>query len=308
MRFALFGFLCLSASPAFSGDEDDWGTMLSVPAAAPAKHDVSSAILRRSQLLKVRANGLYRARKYREAADLYSACARLDPNDANARNDIAGCYQKMGFKDSALACAREALRLADAGLSAGDAASWSYRDLRARKSAYFLIDKLGAPMTAPKPGECETWAASEGACRAGLRVCSERGSRAAAGGTLRWDVLRTSAIPAQALFKDEETDSAGAPRPEMRDMEAASIDGTPESFSRWVNRDSASTIPLGEYLEGADPACSGPACGGLEKELSECRILHFDACAGVIGMACAYQEDAGPDHIVIGEGYFLPAR
>ncbi|MBW8889961.1 MAG: hypothetical protein JF616_19570 [Fibrobacteres bacterium] len=266
-------------------------------------------IARRIQLLKVRANGLYRGRKYREAVDLYSACARLDPNDANARNDMAGCYQKLGLKDSALACAREALRLADASLASADTSVWSFPDLRDRKNAYFLLDKLGAPMSAPKPGQCETWTASEGECRARLRVCSERGGRPSPGGTLRWDVLRASVFPLKALFAYEELESASlVPRPELRDMEWNSIDGVSEGFSRWVNRDSAATISLGEFLERSDPACAGPACGGLEKELIECRILNFDGCAGVIGLACAYQEDDGPDHIEIGEAYFLPAR
>jgi hypothetical protein len=164
-------------------------------------------------------------------------------------------------------------------------------------------------MSAPKPGQCETWTASEGDCRSRIRVCSERGGRPAPGGTLRWDVLRASVFPFKALFAYEEIESASlVPRPELRDMEGSSIDGVSEGYSRWVNRDSAATIPLGEFVERSDPACAGPACGGLEKELIECRILHFDACAGVIGMACAYQEEDGHDHIEIGEGYFLPAR
>ncbi len=309
MRFLISISLLALVLPAFPADEDDWGNPPPIPAAAPAKGGLPSDVARRIQLLKVRGNGLYRARKYRQAADLYAACVRLDPGDAGARNDMAGCYQKLGLKDSALACAREALRLADASLTASDTALWSFPDLRDRKNAYFLLDKLGAPMPAPKPGQCETWAAAEGECRARVRVCSERGSRPAPGGTLRWDILRASAFPLKSLFAYEEIESAGlVPRPELRDMEATSIDGVSEGYSRWMNRDSAATIPLGEFLEGADSACAGPACGDLEKELAACRILHFDACAGVIGLACAYQEDDGPDHVEIGEGYFLPAR
>jgi len=315
MRFATLVLLLTLALPAFPADEDDWGVLSraapapSIPPSAPAKRKVSSEIARRIQLLKLRANGLYRAREYRQAIDLYAGCARLDPGDAEARNDLAAGYQKLGLMDSALGCAREALRLADAGLAAGDTLAWSFPDLGARKNAYFLLDKLGAPMSAPKPGQCETWTASEGECRSRLRVCSERGGRPAPGGRLHWDILRASVFPLKSLFAYEEVESASQiPRPELRDMEAASIDGIPESRSLWLNRDSAATVPLGEYLERADSACSGPACGGLGKEMSECRILHFDACAGVIGMACAYQEDGGPDRIVIGEVYFLPAR
>jgi hypothetical protein len=260
-------------------------------------------------MLKVRANGLYRARKYADARDLYAACAGLDPGDADARNDLADCYLKLGRKDSALACAREALRLAVRSLSSDDTAAWSFPDLRARKNAYFLLDRLGARMTAPKPGGCETWAPAEGDCRARLRVCAERGSRTGPEGETRWDILRAGASGLRALFSYDEVEiPSQVPRPELRDMEAASIGGAPESESRWVNRDSAATLPLGEFLETTDPACTGKGCGNLERELVGCRILHFDPCAGVIGMACAYREAGGPDRIVIGEWYLIPVR
>lgn len=307
MRLALFGLLFSFALPAAAADEDDWGAPPPAARAEPAK--VPAAAVRQAQLLKLRANGMYRARKYREARELYAACARLDPGDADARNDLAGCYLKLGRKDSALAAAREALSLAGASLASGDTAAWSFPDLRVRKNAYFVLDKSGAPMTVPKPGRCETWAAAEGECRARLHVCAERGSRAAPEGTSHWDVLRIAVSGPKARFGPDETESPSQlPRPELRDMEVLSIDGVPESESRWVNRDSAATLPLGEFLETADPACSGPSCGSLEKETARCRILHFDACAGVIGLACAYQEEGGPDRVVVGEYYLIPSR
>lgn len=344
MRALILLLLPLAALPAHPAEDDDWdapapvasggrsGASASGPAAAssgspPASADpatprppaapphtspppaLPSETARRIQLLKLRANGLYRARKYAEARDVYAACANLDPGDAAARNDLAECWLKLGRRDSALACAREALRLAVRSLAAGDTADWSFPDLRARKNAYFLLDKLGARMGAPEPGGCETWVPSEGGCRARLRVCAERGSRTGPGGELRWDILRAGASGLRALFSYDEVEiPSQVPRPELRDMEAASIDGAPESLSRWVNRDSAATLPLGEFLETADPACSGKACGNLERERVGCRILHFDPCAGVIGMACAYPEEGGPDRIVIGEWYLIPAR
>jgi hypothetical protein len=260
-------------------------------------------------MLKVRANGFYRARKYGDARDLYAVCARLDPGDADALNDLADCHLKLGSRDSALACARAALHLAGRGLAGGDTASWSFPDLRARKNAYFLLDRLGARMPAPKPGRCETWAPAEGDCRAQLRVCAERGSRPGPDGTLRWDILRAGVSGLRALFTYDEVETPSqVPRPELRDMEALSIGGAPESQARWLNRDSAATLPMGEFLETADPACAGPACGNLEREGVGCRILHFDPCAGVIGMACAYPEAGGPDRIVIGEWYLIPER
>jgi hypothetical protein len=333
MRFAIFALLIALAPPAPSAEEDDWGALPPAPkatAAVPPEGGVAGPVAaspgspasapipvpgrsaetaRRIQLLRVRANGLYRARKYRAARDLYAACARLDTGDAGARNDLAGCHLKLGQRDSALAASRAALRLAGRSLASPDAGAWSFPDLRARKSAYFLLDKVGAPMSAPGPGRCEAWTAAEGECRARLYVCAERGGRAEAGGALRWDILRAGLSAARAAFSPEELESPSQlPRPEPRDMEAASIGGAPESESRWVNRDSSVTLPLGEFLETADPACSGPACGSLEQERIGCRILHFDPCAGVIGMACAYQEEGGPDRIVIGEWYLIPSR
>lgn len=310
MRRIIPFLLLMIAIPAFPDEDDDWGAPTPVPAASgPAIRAVPSGTLRRIQLLKVRANGLYRARQYPEACRVYAECARLDPGDASARIDLAGCYQKLGRKDSAVALAREALRLADARLAASDTVSWSFPDLSVRKNAYFILDKSGIPMSTPKAGQCETWTAADGACRARLHVCAERGSRPAAGGTLRWDVLRAGVSRLRALFAYEEVEAAAqVPHPELRDMEAVSIDGISESESRWVNRDSSATLPLGEFLETADPACSGSSCGSLEKEVAGCRILHFDPCAGVIGMACADQEEGGPDRIVVGEWYLVPAR
>jgi tetratricopeptide (TPR) repeat protein len=313
MRFAIFLLLSGFILPASPAEEDDWGSPASGPSASLPALSMPSAIsagtARQIQLLKVRANGLYRARKYRDALALYAAWARLDPGDPDARNDLADGYLKLGRQDSALACAREALRLADRSLAAADTdtASWSFPDLRARKNAYFLLDKLGARMSPPKPGRCEIWTASDGECRARMHVCAERGSRTGPEGTLRWDILRAGVSGLRALFAYDEVEvPSQVPRPELRDMEAASIGGASESESRWVNRDSSATLPLGEFLETADPACSGPACGNLERERVGCRILYFDPCAGVIGMACAYSEADGPDRLIIGEAYLIP--
>jgi hypothetical protein len=44
------------------------------------------------------------------------------------------------------------------------------------------------------------------------------------------------------------------------------------------------------------------------KVLSECRILHFDPCTGVVGIACAIDQGGDGDQIVIGEYYLYPAR
>lgn len=283
----------------------------STPRQAPAPWErvpLPSAIARQVQLLKLRANGMYRARKYREACDLYAAVADLDTSDAAARNDLGLCHRALGNKDTALAAARAALRIADRSLAAPDTSAWSYPDLRARKTAYFTLDKLGGSMTEPKPGQCETWSAG-GACPARLHVCAEQGHRPQGGGTLRWGILRAGLTRAHALFGYDEVEvPSQVPRLEMRDMEELGIDGTPESKIRWLNRDSSVTLPNGEFLETADPDCF-PDChiaGNLEKERVRCRVIHFDPCAGVIGMACAFEEE-GKDRILIGEYYLAPA-
>lgn len=270
---------------------------------------IPSADARQAQLLKLRANGLYRARKYKDACDLYAAVVRLDTGDASARNDLGICQRALGHRDSALASTRAALRIADRSLAAPDTSAWSFADLRARKTAYFNLDKLGGPMREPKVGQCETWFAV-GDCPARLHVCTEQGYRKVEGGFLKWEIMRAALNRSHALFSYEEVEvPSQVIRPEMRDMEELGIDGTPESMIRWINRDSSITVPLGEYIETADPECF-PECniaGNLEKERIKCRVLNFDPCAGVIGMACAIDEEGGKDRILIGEYYLTPA-
>jgi hypothetical protein len=291
----------LPAAPA-SGEDDDWGN---APPAAAAS--LSPRLSRKVLALKEEANRFYRARKYPEACRLYREATLLDGNDAGLRNDLGICFQKSGKKDSALAATREALRLAGRSLAADPPADWSFPDLRARKNAYFNLDKLGGPMSEPRPGQCETWSSLSN-CRGRLHVCVEAGSRPAEGGTLRWRAMRVGLTRARALFSYEEVEApALVPRPEIRDMEELSIDGEAEGRSRWVNRDSSAVLPLGEALETADPACAGN-CGRLERVQSECRVIHFDPCAGVLGVACGIQEGEGKDRIVISEFYLIPAR
>lgn len=293
-----------SAMPVWaSGDEDDWGST----SAEAAREPLSPRISPKALALKEEANRYYRARKYPEACRIYREASLLDSNDAGLRNDLGICFQKSGKKDSALASTREALRLADRSLASDSLANWSFADLRARKTAYFNLDKLGGPMPEPRPGQCETWS-SFSTCQGRLHVCVEAGSRPTEGGTVHWQVMRAGLTRSRALFSYEEVEApALVPRPEMRDMEELSIDGEAESRSRWVNRDSSAVLPLGEVLETVDPGCAGN-CGKLEQVRSECRIIHFDPCAGVLGVACGIQEDEGKDRIVIGEFYLIPAR
>jgi hypothetical protein len=288
-----------SAGPA-GGEEWD-----SAPAASAT---LPSAIARKCHALKEKAKALYRLRKYEEAGEVYAEIAALDSLDASARNNLGLCYLKRGMKDSALEASRRALALADRSLATQDTNVWSFPDLRARKTAYFNLDKLGGPMPEPRAGQCETWS-SFSSCRGRLHVCAEQGKRPADGGTAHWDILRVGLNRSRALFTYEEVEvPALVPRPEMRDMEQAAIDGMPEGRSRWLNRDSSVTIPLGEMLETVDPACTGDKCGNLEKVQSECRVIHFDPCAGVVGLACTVQEEGGGDRIVIGEYYLIPAK
>jgi hypothetical protein len=310
---ALLAALMMACGPrlaAATGDEDEWASPSprTVPPPSPFQIlPLPEGISRQVQALKEQGNKSYRAGKYAEACRLYRQASRLDSNDAALRNDVGICFQKLGRKDSALESTREALRLADRSLRSASDYDWSFPDLRARKTAYFNLDRLGGPMREPKPGQCETWS-SLSSCAARYHVCAEAGSRAAPGGTLRWSVLRVGLTRARALFSFDEVEVPSlVPKPEMRDMEEMSIDGMSESRSRWLNRDSSVIIPLGDVLETADPAC-GKDCGSLERVQSECRILHFDPCAGVVGVACAIQERGGDDVIVIGEFYLIPSQ
>lgn len=306
-------FACLADPCPAMGNEDEWGggyarppidrpTPKSEIPAAP-----SSAVMRKIIALKEKANAFYRAKRYEEAGRVYREIAGLDPADAGVRNDLGLCFLKRGMKDSALEAGREALRLADRILASGDTTPWSYPDMRARKSAYFTLDKLGGPMPEPRRGKCETWSAFSD-CKARLFVCAEAGRSPAPGGELRWDILRIGLTRINALFSYDEVEiPSQVPRPEIRDMEAESIDGVPESRMKWMNRDSSVTIPLGDALETTDPACEG-SCEKFEKVRSECRVIHFDPCSGVVGVACEIEDGGAGDRIVVGEYYLIPAK
>ncbi|MDB5047703.1 MAG: hypothetical protein JWO30_774, partial [Fibrobacteres bacterium] len=244
-------------------DEDEWGQDPVAPAqSAPPAHSApqtltapgpgfaapaapataaATAAAKKAQPLKEKANLLYRAKRFEEAGRFYRQAADMDSADASVRNYIGLCFLKRGLKDSALAAEREALRLADRSLAGGDTSDWSFPDLRARKSAYFNLDKLGGPMPEPKPGQCETWS-SFSECRARLHVCAETGWRSSQGGTLHWNILRVGLTRSRALFSYDEVEvPSQVPHPEMRDMEEISIEGVPESKLRWVNLDSSVT-------------------------------------------------------------------
>lgn len=261
----------------------------------------------KTQTIKEKANQLYRNKRYAEAGQAYLEVSLRDTLDANARINLGLCYLKRGIKDSALEASRDALRIADRSLAGEDVSAWSFPDLRARKSAYFNLDKLGGPMPEPKAGQCEIWS-SFTSCRARLHVCAEAGSRKSGDGILHWDVLRVGLTRAKALFSYDEVEApALVPHPEIRDMEELAIGGEPESKSRWLNRDSSVVLPLGEMLESPDPACA-PACGNVERVKTECRIIHFDPCAGLVGVACGVEEEDGADRIMLGEFYLIPAH
>jgi hypothetical protein len=309
--------LALLVPIAPNADEEGWdasvpaapdsASVTSRPASAPASQPVSAALFRKVQALKEQANKHYRAKRYSEACRIYGEAALLDANDAGVRNDLGICYQNLGRKDSALDATREALRLADRSLAASSEPDWSFPDLRARKTAYFNLDKIGGSMREPRAGQCVTWSAFS-SCNGRYHVCVAEGSRPAEGGSLRWQTLRVALTRSRALFSYDEVEvPSQVPKPEMRDMEELSIEGVPESKLRWVNRDSSVAIPLGDILETADSACAG-RCGNLERVQSECRVIHFDPCAGVVGVACGIQEGAGKDRIVIGEFYLVPQK
>ncbi len=256
--------------------------------------------------LKAEANGLYRQKKYAEACPIYREITERDTLDAGALTDLGICLQNLGKKDSVLHVSREALRLAGKSLASPSVSDWSNLDLRARKSAYFNLDKLGDPMREPDSGSCETWAAFA-VCGKAFYVCSDVGRVRTARGYDHWAILRVGLTREQAIFSAVEAETqADLPRPEVRDMEEVDVDGEFESKLKWLNRDSVVTLPLGEIFETRVEGCS--SCQATEKVMTECRVLHFNPCTGVVGVACAVDQGGGDDRIVIGEYYLIPAR
>ncbi len=263
--------------------------------------------IRKANRLKVEANQAFRQGHVSEACAKYGQAQALDTSDASIRAALGFCLIKLGKRDSAFQVSREALRLAGLGLESLTDTEWSVKDMIARKSAYFNLDKLGGPMPDPDSGKCETWA-NLSTCAKAMYVCADVGRQRSRRGVLHWSVLRVGMTPAQANFKPEESQNPGdLPRPELRDMEEQAIDGTYESRVKWLNRDSIATIPMGERLENLD-ATGGTKCQDADGWLSECRILYFDPCTGVIATACGLVGEGESDRILIGEFYLIPAR
>ena len=266
-------------------------------------------VLPTKRILQLRreAEDLYQTKKYPEACSRYREIAEFDTNDANVRTELGLCLQKLHKNDSALLVSRQALKIASRSMITMDSKRWSIPDLRARKSAYFNLDKMGDPMHAPDSGQCETWA-TYNSCNQSLFVCSDIGHKNTLEGKMHWSVMRVGLTPKLAMFTEVETETqADLPQPEMRDMEATEIDGDFESKKKWINRDSTVTIPLGEVLETKANGYS-LAKNSNEQILSECRVLYFDPCGGFVGMACALDEGKNEDQIIITEYYLIPVQ
>ncbi len=257
--------------------------------------------------MKEKANTYYRQKKYVQACDIYKEITLLDTLDARTRIDLGLCLQNLGEKDSALQVSRQALSIAGRSLGSASDSLWSNVDLRTRKGAYYNLDKLGGPMREPDSGHCESWA-SLGTCAQRFFVCADIGRQRTKEGFLHWSILRVALTKERAIFSTEESETlADLPRPDMLDMETQNTDGEFESRIKWLNRDSVVTLPLGETLVRDSASCPAP-CKVPERILSECRVLHFDPCTGVIGVACGLNLDEKDDQIVIGEYYLIPAR
>lgn len=257
--------------------------------------------------LRLEAEELYQQKKYPEACLRYQQIADNDSNDANVRTELGLCLQKIHKNDSALIVSREALRLSSKSLIATTLAGWSNPNLRSRKSSYFNLDKMGDPMHEPDSGQCETWATFN-SCTQSLFVCTDRGRKNSLEGKVHWTVSRVGLTPQHAMFTEAELETnADLPQPEIRDMEAVDIGGDFEAKKKWLNRDSSITLPLGEVLEKKSTGYS-MAKNSNEQTLSECRVLYFDPCAGIVGMACALVEEGDEDQIVISEYYLIPAH
>lgn len=257
--------------------------------------------------IRLEAEELYQQKKYPEACLRYQQIADNDSNDANVRTELGLCLQKIHRNDSALIVSREALRLGSKSLTTNTLSGWSNPDLRTRKSAYFNLDKMGDPMHEPDSGKCEIWATFN-SCNQSLFVCTEIGRKNTLEGKVRWSVSRVGLTPQKARFTEAELETfADLPQPEIRDMEAVGIEGHFEAKKRWLNRDSSITLPLGQVLENKP---DGYSIGKNQKEqtLSECRVLYFDPCAGIVGMACALVEEGDEDQVVVSEYYLIPAH
>jgi hypothetical protein len=100
------------------------------PLAAPPQPDA------RFTELHDRAMRAFRAKRFRQACDLFVGAQRVRPADAANMADLALCLQRAGDNDGAVRANRYALRLASVPGAPED------KSLRVRKAAYYNLSRL----------------------------------------------------------------------------------------------------------------------------------------------------------------------
>jgi hypothetical protein len=244
-----------------------------VPLAAPAVTGASSF-----SELRERGRRAYRAQRFDEARELWSAAAALKPQDAETVADLALAFQHLSMNDEAIRANRDAIRLASTARGSGD------RALRIRRAAYFNLGKLAAVRTISfdkendGPSSCVRLASEEG-CPRPVFACGRTGATGGRDGTFDYTAAR--------FALDRET------------ARIVEDDRFVDAFDSWVDfgyaadqtrdrsDDSRYDVTL-DFSSATREPMPGEADVTVATEDTGCAVVHVDACARRIGLYCAW--------------------
>lgn len=244
-----------------------------VPGAAPAVTGTSNF-----SELRERGRRAYRADRFDEARDLWTAAAALRPRDAEVAADLALAFQHLGMTDEAIRANRDAIRRASALRGSGE------RALRIRRAAYFNLGKLKAARTLSfteendGPSSCISLASEEG-CTRPVFACGRTGAIGGHDGRFDYTAAR--------FALDRET------------ARIVEDDRVVDAFESWADfgyeadqtRDRSDAPQYDVTLELSSQTrepMPGEADATVATEDIGCAVVHVDACARRLGLYCEW--------------------
>jgi len=246
------------------------------PAASSLAVSAKKATVNFSQL-RERRRRAYRAGRFDEARELWSAAAALDPEDAETVADLAVAFQRLNAMDNAIQANRDAIRLASATRYPDD------RARRIRRAAYFNLGKLRAGREIlfiednDGPSSC-TQLASNGSCAHPVFVCGRNGTTGGAHGGFDDTTARF------ALEHDVARIVSGA---EIDPGLGGEVGASPEN-TRDQSGAAAYDVTLALSSELREPMPGEPDVTVARQE-GGCAVVHVDACTRRIGLYCEWR-------------------
>ena len=228
--------------------------------------------------LRARGRRAYRALRFEEARALWADAHALRPDDAETAADLALAYQHTNENARAIETNREAIRLASSGKLGSDKAR------RIRRAAYYNLGKLeeGRKLEFVQnndgPSSCIR-IASEPGCAQPMFACAHDGAIGGAHGGFNYSMAQFALTSAGARIVED-----GALPPAFDSWVPFGFD---EAETHDRSDDSAYAVTLSAESETREPS-PGEADVTVASEESGCQVVHVDACAGRLGLYCAW--------------------